>query len=171
MVNLKPISSLTKPEESQINKNTNNEEDFMDNIEVSENWTFEELNQLQKSLRLIPAGTKDRYHCVHKDLIKYGAKKNRKQLESKIREFQEILKSGGNLIEMIRKSAQKTEEIKEENDKNASVLNKLEEKDKDKMQWTAEEINLLKEGLKKFSDIKDPKEKFQTIAQHIKTKT
>lgn len=60
MVNLKPISSISKPEEILTNKTTTNYEDFMNGIEIDDNWTFEELNQLQKSLRLIPAGTKDR---------------------------------------------------------------------------------------------------------------
>lgn len=60
MVNLKPISSISKPEEILTNKTTTNDEDFMNGIEIDDNWTFEELNQLQKSLRLIPAGTKDR---------------------------------------------------------------------------------------------------------------
>lgn len=60
MVNLKPISSISKPEEILTNKTTTNDDDFMNGIEIDDNWTFEELNQLQKSLRLIPAGTKDR---------------------------------------------------------------------------------------------------------------
>lgn len=70
MVCLKPISSMTKPEEANIAKPVNDEDEFMDGVIVDENWNFEELNQLTKSLKMIPAGTKDRYHVVHKDIIK-----------------------------------------------------------------------------------------------------
>lgn len=69
MVCLKPISSLTKPEEAKVEKKDETE-DFLQGIVFDERWTFEELNQLSKSLKMIPAGTKDRYTVVHKDMIK-----------------------------------------------------------------------------------------------------
>jgi len=51
---------MTKPEEANIAKPVNDEDEFMDGVIVDENWNFEELNQLTKSLKMIPAGTKDR---------------------------------------------------------------------------------------------------------------
>lgn len=73
-------------------------------------------------------------------------------------------------MEIIRKTAYKPAETKE-SDQTKNILNKLDEKKEGKYFWTAEEIGLLKDGLKKFADVKDPKEKFQTIATHVKTKT
>lgn len=90
-------------------------------------------------------------------------------LESQIREFQLILKNGGNLIEFMKKTAYKPEEKVKKDDKIQNVLNGLDKPKENN--WTSEEINLLKEGLKKFSDIKDAKEKFQNISLHIQTKT
>jgi len=91
-------------------------------------------------------------------------------LESQIREFQIILKNGGNLLEFMKKTAYKPEEeVVKKDDKIASALNGL---DKPKeTNWTKDEISLMMEGLKKFADIKDPKEKFQNISTHVQTKT
>lgn len=167
MVCLKPISSMTKPEDAYIKKEE--VEDFLTGVVFNERWTFDELNQLQKSLRQIPAGTRDRYHMVHKDIVKYGAKKDRKMLENQIREFQIILKSGGNLLDYMKKTAYKPEEDVKKSEEINNALNGL-DKDK-KVTWTNDEINLLREGLKKFADIKDPKEKFLNIGLHVDTKT
>jgi len=90
---------------------------------------------------------------VHKDIIKYGAKKDRTQLESKIKEFQDIIKKGGNLLEFMKKTA---------------VVEKGKEvKDLEELLWDKEQINQLKEGLKKYANIKEAKEKFKLISEMV----
>ena len=69
MVCLNTISALTKPEEALAEKKVE-AEDFLQGVVFDERWTFEELNQLSKSLKMIPAGIKDRYTVVNKDMIK-----------------------------------------------------------------------------------------------------
>jgi len=68
-------------------------------------------------------------------------------LISQISEFQLILKNGGNLIEFMKKTAYKPEENVKKDDKIQNVLNGLDKPKENN--WTSEEINLLKEGLKK----------------------
>lgn len=51
-------------------KERDTEFDYLIGIEFTKHWTMNELTQLQKSLRNIPAGTKDRLSIVHKDIVK-----------------------------------------------------------------------------------------------------
>jgi len=125
MVCLKPISSLTKKEDA-FKPEVKAEEEYLQGIVFDERWKYEELVLLQKSLKQIPAGTRDRYTAVHKDIIKYGAKKDYKQLINQIKEFQNVLKSGGNLLDFMRKSAYTPQDElikKEDSNANSAVDN------------------------------------------------
>jgi len=93
-------------------------------------------------------------------------KKDKLQLEKMIKEFQDCIKTGGNLLEFMRKCVAESETEEKEKEKE-----KEKEDIKEKDDWSTLEISSLKEGLKEHSGIKDPKEKFKLISQMVGSKT
>lgn len=96
-------------------------------------------------------------------MIRYGAKKDKAQLEIKMTEFQDITRKGGNLLLWMRQST-KVKEV-EETDEEMNERIALERET-----WTDEQMKALKEGLKLHAKITDPKEKFKLIANMITDK-
>lgn len=91
-------------------------------------------------------------------------RKDYKQLEFKVKEFQTIIKGGGNLLEWMRKSTEKTEKVDAKDTKEVKD-------EKEEAEWKPDELAKLKEGLKEHAGVKDAKEKFKLIAKMVGSKS
>eukprot|EP00341_Mesodinium_pulex_P001832 CAMPEP_0116906202 /NCGR_PEP_ID=MMETSP0467-20121206/12392_1 /TAXON_ID=283647 /ORGANISM="Mesodinium pulex, Strain SPMC105" /LENGTH=102 /DNA_ID=CAMNT_0004581029 /DNA_START=1166 /DNA_END=1474 /DNA_ORIENTATION=- len=78
-------------------------------------------------------------------------------------EFQKQLKSGGNLLEWMKKSCEE-DKVTVKNAEAEKLLNDL-DKDKPDDGWTTDQVYKLKQGLKDHATEKDARIKFKKIAE------